>query len=96
MAGGYREKDIREAIIEKAKPDVKNKKAPHWKGAIYVGEVFVGNVKIPNDHPRIMHRNKWQFIARSLRLDDDQFDRFVKCSLKGHQYRTILEQLEVS
>jgi len=86
----FREKDIRKAIIDKAKPRKISKNSPHWKGKIYVGEVFVAKVKIPNDHPRIMRSSKLRFIARDLQLTEDQFNAFVECRLSGTEYYGIL------
>jgi hypothetical protein len=51
----YKESDIRKTILTKAKPVRINKGGKHWKGYIVIGDTTVAKVKIPNDHPRIMH-----------------------------------------
>lgn len=87
----YKEKEIRNAILKKVKPIINPGK--HGKGYIYIGEKLVAKVKIPNEHKRIMHQSKSKFIARDLKLDDDDFNELIDCPLKGPEYYTKLDQV---
>jgi len=87
----FNEDEIRIAILNKAPLKNINKGGKHWKGYIYSGDVLIAKVKIPNDHRRIMHSNKSQHIAQSLKLDDEAFNRFVECTLKRIEYEKYLE-----
>ncbi len=82
----YQEKVIRSKILTKIRPEIINKNSPHWWGGIYVGDVLVTKVKIPNEHKRLMHSNKSKFIAHDLRLDAQDFNRLIDCPLKGPEY----------
>jgi len=87
----FTEKEIRKAILNKIKPQKINKKASHWKGYIYIDNKFVTKVKIPNNHSRIMKESKSKFIARDLKINDDQFNDLIKCPLKGKVFYKIIE-----
>jgi len=82
----YKESEIRNTILSKVKPRKINKKATHWKGYIYIGDKVVTKVKIPNDHSRILHHNKSQYIARDLKLTHEDFNRLIDCPLKRTEY----------
>lgn len=88
----YKEKEIRNKILSKVNPEYINKKGKHWKGYIYINGKLETKVKIPNEHPRIMKHSKSQFIARDLKLDDEDFNRLIDCPLKGPEYYTKLAQ----
>lgn len=89
----FREKDIRAAIIRKAPIERINKNSKHWKADLAVNGKLVAKVKIPNDHDRIMHASKSQYIAYDLKLDDEQFNQFVKCTFSADQYTELLKSL---
>ena len=93
MIDDFKEKEIRNAILNKIQPK-KISKGKHWKGSIYIGDKFICKVTIPNNHDRIMHESKSQYIADSLRLLDHQFNDLVKCPLKGPAYYKIQENIE--
>lgn len=82
----YKESEIRNKILSKVKPQKINKKAPHWKGYICIGDKIVAKVKIPNNHNRIMHYNKSQYIARDLKLNEEDFNRLIGCPMKSTEY----------
>ncbi len=88
--GDFPEKKIRNSILNKATPGRINKNGPHWKGYIYIGDKLVAKVKIPNDHPRVMKSSKSQYIARDLKLSEEQFNDFVQCTLRGSAYYEML------
>jgi len=87
----FREKDIRLAILNKASPRRINKSGKHWKGYIYWGDILITKVKIPNNHDRIMKHGKSQYICRDLKLDPDQFNSLVNCTMTGADYYNYLE-----
>lgn len=92
----FKESEIREAILNKAKPKINSKRSKHAKGLIYLGDKIVARVKIPNDHKRVMQPSKSRYIAESLRLDETEFNEFVDCSLRGNEYMSILKNLDLS
>ncbi len=92
----FKESEIRKAIIKKAKPTINNKRSKHDKGLIFLGSKIVGRVKIPNNHTRVMQPSKSKYIADSLRLDENSFNKFIDCSLKGKEYFSILESQDLS
>jgi|SaaInlStandDraft_4_1057021.scaffolds.fasta_scaffold61581_1 hypothetical protein len=87
----FREKDIRSKIQTKADPIVKKGNSKHDKGYIYLGNVLVGKVTIPNDHTKVMYQSRSKYIAENLYLSPDQFNEFVICTLKRTDYLKILE-----
>ena len=91
----FLESEIRARILSKAEPNPINKNAPHWKGYIYVDGQLVTKVKIPNNHARVMKEKKSQYIARDLKLGFQEFNRFVDCSMKGHEYYHLLRSREL-
>ena len=89
----FTENEIREAILNKASLGKINKNSKHWKGYIYFNDKLVGKVKIPNAHQKIMYSNKSAYIARDLKLDENQFNEFVICRINSEDYRIIIEKL---
>ena len=88
----YLEKDIRKRILEKIKPKIKKGRGKHDKRYIYIDEVMVCKVKIPNAHDRIMKKSKSQYIAQDLHLDDDQFNDLIDCPMTGPKYYDFLKK----
>lgn len=82
----FTEKEIRRQIIKKLKPELGGKRSKHKKGYIYLDDILVAKVKIPNDHPRTMREKKSQYIAKSLKLDDTDFNDLINCPLTGEDY----------
>lgn len=88
----FTEKEIRKAIINKVNPKITHK-GKHWKGSIYLNEIFISKVKIPNEHLTIMKESKSQYIAQNLRLNHDQFNGLIECTLRGQEYYQIQKKL---
>jgi len=82
----FSEKDIRQAVLRKANPRKINKTGKHWKGYIFIRDILVTKVKIPNNHNRVMKPSKSQYVCRDLRLNPDQFNNFVSCIMSGREY----------
>ena len=93
MIKNFTEKAIRKSILTKINPKITSK-GKHWKGSIYLGEVLIGKVKIPNEHIRIMKSSKSCYIASALRLDDSQFNGLIECPLSSSDYWEIQKKLE--
>jgi hypothetical protein len=89
----YSEKKIRQSILNKINPSIQNGK--HDKGYIYIDGVLITKVKIPNNHKRTMHNSKSKYIARNLRLTDDEFNALNDCTLTGAEYYRTLKDKEV-
>lgn len=89
----YKESEIRKKVLTKIKPTIKRKRAPHPKGYIYIDDILVAKVKLPNNHDKIMHQNKSQYIARDLKINNEDFNRLIDCPLKGQEYYRKLTEL---
>ncbi|MCH8032846.1 MAG: hypothetical protein IH950_03675 [Bacteroidetes bacterium] len=90
----FSEKEIRKAILNKVNPAKINKNAPHWKGYIYLDNKLITKVKIPNEHKTIMKESKSKYIAVALRLEDEQFNQLIDCSMKGSAYYKLQKLIE--
>ena len=91
----FSEKSIRLKIIDKLGRFINFDKNKHWKGDIYIDGVFIGTVKLPNDHPKIMYHNKSKYIADSLKLEYAEFNRLVECPLKYGEYYDLIRAREL-
>lgn len=92
MINDFTEKEIRNSILRKVNPKITHKRK-HWKGSIYLDDVFISKVKIPNEHSRVMKEKKSQYIAKSLRLNAEQFNGLIDCSIRGTEYYQIQRKL---
>ena len=90
----FLEKEIRNAIINKVDPLKINKKGKHWKGSVYMDDKLITKVKIPNNHIRIMKESKSHYIAEALRLEDEQFNQLIECTMKGPAYYKLQKLME--
>jgi len=89
----YEEKQIRKSIISKVNPTIKkHSRSKHDKGLIFIDGKLVAKVKIPNDHNRIMKESKSQYIAKDLKLNDNEFNDLISCPLTGPQYYDLLRR----
>jgi len=86
----FTEKEVRTAILKKARPVVPNKKAPHWRGKIYVGDVYYSTVKIPNPHKNNFGPSKAKNLASQLGLNQVQYNEFISCTLSRKDYYQII------
>ena len=87
----YSEKQIRNQILKKIKPQIQKSRSPHQKGKIYIDKKVQARVKIPNDHSKIMRESKSKYIASALRLSHEQFNDLIDCPLTGPKYYQVLE-----
>ena len=87
----YQEKQIRKQILNKLKPRI----CPGSHDKCYIEDdgKLLTKVKIPNNHNKVMHKNKSKFIARALKLDDDQFNDLIDCPLSGPDYYLFLKKI---
>lgn len=90
----FTEKEIRDKILSKIKPTIISKKAPHWRGRIFLDKKLIGKIKIPNAHSRIMKESKSKRIARDLSLTHKEFNDLIDCPLKGKDYYNKIAELE--
>jgi hypothetical protein len=89
----FTEKQIRDAILNIISPE-KISKGKHWKGYIYLDKKLITKIKIPNAHNRLFRANKARFLARDLKISDDQYNDLASCPLTGPAYYEILKKLE--
>jgi hypothetical protein len=91
----FLESDIRKMILLKIPEGPIKKGGKHWKATLIVDDIIIDTIKVPNDHKRIMHATKSQYIARSLCLDNEQFNDFVVCNLKANEYLDIIRKTQI-
>lgn len=82
----FTEKEVRKAILNKADPTIVNKRAPHWRGKIFIDDVYFSTVKIPNPHKNNFGQSKAKNLANQLGLNQNQYNEFVSCTLSGKKY----------
>lgn len=82
----FREKDIRNTILSKVKPEIRRKRSKHTKGYIYLDGKMVAKVKLPNGHNQEMKESKSKYIANDLKLEHDDFNNLIECPLRGPAY----------
>ena len=90
----FSEKEVREAILNKASPKIVNKRAPHWRGKIYIDDVYFSTVKIPNPHKNNFGQSKAKNIANQLGLNQKEYNEFVSCTLSGKSYYKLISATE--
>jgi len=88
----YKEKVIREKILHKVAPQINKGRSKHDKGYVKVDGKVVAKVKIPNAHERVMKESKSQYIATALKLDHDEFNSLIDCTLTGPKYYVLLKK----
>ncbi len=86
----YPESTIREKILAKLTPHVQ-KGRRHDKAYIYLDNVLMTKVKLPNNHTRIMKESKSRYICSGLRLQPQEFNRLIDCPLRGPEYYELLK-----
>jgi len=91
----FSEKTIRNRILNKVQPKV-HKGRKHDKGYIYLDGMLVTKIKIPNEHPKIMHESKSKYLAADLRLNDSDFNSLIDCTLTGSDYYKLLKDLQLN
>ncbi len=82
----FTENEVRVAILNKIKPEIKNKRAPHWRGIIYLNGEYFATVKIPNPHNKNFGPSKVKNIANQLGIDQNQYNELIKCTFSGSDY----------
>lgn len=86
----FTEKEINLAINKKAPlEDVKGKK--HKIGKLIVNGEYYGKVKIPNPHKNEFRENKAKNLSKQLQLNDEQYNKFINCSMKKSEYEEIVK-----
>ena len=90
----FSEKEVRNAILKKASPKIINKRAPHWRGKIYIDDIYFSTVKIPNPHKKNFGQSKAKNTANQLGLNQDEYNDFVSCTLSGKAYNEVISSEE--
>lgn len=86
----FTEKEVRKAILSKINPKIVNKRAPHWRGKIYIGDTYFSTVKIPNPHKNNFGQSKAKNLASQIGLSKDDYNEFVSCTLSGKEYYKVI------
>lgn len=89
----FTEKEINSAINKKAPlQDIQSGRNPHDIGKLIIDGYYFGKVKIPNPHNKEFREGKAKNLANQLQLNKDEYNRFVKCTLKRKQYEDLLRR----
>jgi hypothetical protein len=88
----FKEKQIRDKILNKIKPTIQRGQGKHNKGYIYLDGVLLTKVKIPNSHDRLMKPSKSQYIAQALKISEEEFNDLIDCPLTGPKYYEKLKK----
>ncbi len=86
----FTEKEVRKAILTKISPTIVNKRAPHWRGKIYISDVYFSTVKIPNPHKNNFGQSKAKNLASQIGLSQEEYNEFVSCTLSSKQYYKVI------
>ncbi len=89
----FTEKEINNKVVSKVQPVFPGKKQKHPKGDIYYNGILMTRVKLPNPHPnKSMNESKSKYIANALLLKHSQFNKLIKCTMKGGEYYKIISK----
>lgn len=89
----FKEKEINSAINKKAPlQDVKSGRNPHDIGKLIIDDYYFGKVKIPNPHNNEFREGKAKNLANQLQLNKDEYNMFVRCTLKKKHYEDLLRK----
>lgn len=81
----FTEKEISIALLKKAPlVDIKGKK--HKIGSLVIDGKYYGKVKIPNPHKNEFRSNKASNLAKQLKIGQDDYNEFIKCTLSTEGY----------
>lgn len=87
----FTEKEINSAINKKAPlAEIQTGRNPHDIGKLVVDGYYFGKVKIPNPHNKSFTQGKSKVLASQLQLDKEEYNQFIKCTLKRKQYEKLL------
>lgn len=87
----FTEKEINSAINKKAPLEgIKSGSNPHVIGKLVIDGFYFGQVKIPNPHSNEFREGKAKTLANQLQLNKEEYNQFIKCSLKRKQYEELL------
>jgi len=87
----FTEKEIRTKIKSKIGPEIK-RGTKHDKGLIYLDEIVVAKVKIPNGHSTPLSRDNQRHLIQSLKLEAEEFNSLIKCPLSKKEYYQLLKE----
>lgn len=87
----FKEKQIREKILNKVNPKIQKGQGKHNKGYVFLNGVLITKVKIPNNHEKLMRHSKSKYIAGDLRLSPEDFNDLIQCPLTGPNYYKKLQ-----
>jgi len=93
MAKAFTEKEIRKSLLNKI-DFIIVKNPGHWKGKIFLNDVLISKIKIPNPHNKHFGKGKIKVLRKSLCLSLSQFNDLINCPLKKHEYYQILENFK--
>lgn len=88
----FTEKEISAAINKKA-PIEDFERGKHDSGKLVVDGYFFSRIKIPNPHKKAFNQGKAKNLAKQLQLSKEEYNEFIKCTLKKKEYEEVLREL---
>lgn len=92
--GSFTQKRVSSAILNKTNPAIRKSRSGHNIAYIYLGDILITRVRVPNAHNQTISKGLTHKIADSLRLSPSDFNDFVGCPMGGAQYLERLRQYE--
>ena len=89
----FTEKEVQKQILNKIKPKKTRKQgrsSSHRIQWIELNGRLVLKVRIPNSHNKDFHRSKAKHLAFSLRLNAEEYNSLIGCSMSGTDYYKLL------
>lgn len=89
----FKESEVSKAIRNKTNHILKKgsgKNSPHDTGWLMIGDMKIEHIKIPNPHKKEFREGKASRTAKSLRLNQKEWDLFISCIMKKSEYEDLL------
>lgn len=81
----FKESQVRDAIIKKA-PISSSTGSKHDFICIEYDSVKIDHMRLPNDHQKEFWQSKGNQVAKKLKLTHEEYNLFVKCTMKRKEY----------
>lgn len=89
----FNENDVRDAMFGKVPYRKKHRGSKHDKLDVYLDDVFIKKIKVPNDHRKPFGRRKAHLVKTDLLLKtNEEYNRFVDCDMRSREYGSLLQK----
>jgi len=90
----FTEKEINKALLNKLPFEGRNgtSRAGHKIVWVNIDGIRIEHVKIPNPHNKEFRGGKAKELAKKLKLDNEEYKKFIECTLKEKEYVQIIKK----